>query len=208
MDVGIEGESRGVVSEETARAIATGVGGVNAALDTLQLDELLKAYKILDKVGADDTLTSIVFRELLKRGIDVGIETGQEVLQEAATIGGVQLGSKIDTGEWAYTLDHMTERLKNTAEESVLTFGLTNIPGTVHNITTQNHNRLVAAGEANILAGKMPTPEQLYAMNMSEAEAFGKMAVLQMDGTIIADGSHLVDGQLKPSVTYETGEQE
>ena len=44
----------------------------------------------------------------------------------------------------------------------------------------QNHNRLAAAGETNILTGKMPPPEQLYAMNMSEAEALGIMAVLQM----------------------------
>ena len=27
----------------------------------------------------------------------------------------------------------------------------------------------------------MPTPEQLYAMNMSEAEALGKIVVIQMD---------------------------
>ena len=30
------------VSEETARAIATGVGGINALLETAQLDELWK----------------------------------------------------------------------------------------------------------------------------------------------------------------------
>lgn len=41
------------VSEETAQAIATGVGGINAMLETLQLDELLKVYTILDKAGAD-----------------------------------------------------------------------------------------------------------------------------------------------------------
>ena len=61
-----------------------------------------------------------------------------------------------------------------------MTFGLTNIPSTVHNVGVQNHNRLVAAGEANILVGKMPTSEQLRAMNMTEAEALGMMAVFQM----------------------------
>ena len=151
------------------------------SLSFCNLDELLKAYKILEKVGADDKLTSIVFRELLKRGIDVGVETRQEVLQEAATIAGVQAGTKLDTGEWAYSFGDVTDRLWDTAKESALTFTLTNVPTTVHNVTTQNHNRLVAAGEANILAGKMPTPEQLYAMNMTEAEALGKMVVIQMD---------------------------
>lgn len=71
-------------------------------------------------------------------------------------------------------------------KESALTFTMTNVPSTVHNVTTQNHNRLVAAGEANIIAGKMPSKEQLRAMNMTEAEALGKMAVLPMgelDGT-------------------------
>ena len=215
------------VSEETAQAIATGVGGINAMLETLQLDELLKAYKILDKVGADDKLTSIVFRELMKRGMDVGVETGQEILQEAATIAGVQAGTKLDTGEWAYSFGDVTDRLWDTAKDSALTFTLTNVPSTVHNVSTQNHNRLVAAGEANILAGKMPTSEQLRAMNMTEAEALGKMAVLQMgdlddavdnsqigqtfgetSDTVITDGSHLVDGQLKPNVTYKTGEHD
>ena len=168
------------VSEETARAIATGVGGVNAALDTLQLDELLKAYKILDKAGADDTLLDILVREVTNRTIDTAVETGQEVLQEGVTIGGTQLGSKIDTGEWAYSLGEVGDRLWDTAKESALTFGLTNIPSVVHNVGMQNHNRLVAAGEANILAGKMPTAEQLQAMNMSGAEALGMMAVFRM----------------------------
>ena len=89
------------VSEETARAIATGVGGINALLETAQLDELLKAYKVLGKTGADDTLMSILLREITNRTLDTAAETGQEVLQEGVTIGGTQLGSKIDTGEWA-----------------------------------------------------------------------------------------------------------
>ena len=100
------------------------------------------------------------------------METGQEDLQEPVTIAGTQLGSKIDTGEWAYNLAEVLQRLWDTTKESVLTFGLTNTLSTGHNITAQNHNRLVAAGEANILAGKMPTSEQLRAMNMSERELF------------------------------------
>ena len=181
------------VSEETARAIATGVGGINAFLETAQLDELLKAYKVLNKAGADDAFLDIVLRELKNRGIDTAVETGQEVLQEGVTIGGTQLGSKMDTGEWAYNLGEVGNRLWDTEKESALTFGLTNIPSTAHNVGVQNHNRLVVAGEANILAGKMPTSEQLRAMNMSEAEALGMMAVFQMGA--------LDDAADAPSVT-------
>ena len=182
------------VSEETARAIATGVGGINALLETAQLDELLKAYKVLGKAGADDAFLDVVLRELKNRGIDTVTETLQEDLQELVTIGGTQLGSKIDTGEWAYNLAEVLQRLWDTTKESALTFGLTNIPSTVHNVGTQNHNRLVAAGKANILAGKMPTAEQLQAMNMSESEALGKMAMLQMDGTKQADSNNAGTG--------------
>ena len=123
---------------ETARAIATGVGGVNAMLETLQLDELLKAYTILDKAGADDTLLNLLVREVTKRSLDTAVETGQEDLQELATIAGVQLGSKIDTGEWVYSFADMVRRVWDTTKESVLTFGLTNLPSIVNNVIQQS----------------------------------------------------------------------
>lgn len=199
------------VSEETARAIATGVGAVNAGLEFLQLDELLKAYKVLDKVGADDSLLKIVIRELTDRGVDIATETGQELLQETTTIAGTQLGSKLDTGEWAYNFGEVTGRLRNTAKESALTFGLTNIPSTFYNIDTQNRNRLAAQGETRLRTGEMPTDAQLSAMNMSKSEALGAMVMLsldQSDDAVITDGSHLEDGQLKPNATYKTGEHD
>ena len=194
------------VSEETARAIATGVGGVNAALETLQLDEILKAYKVLNKAGADDAFLNIVLRELKNRGIDTVTETLQEDLQELVTIGGTQLGSKIDTGEWAYNIAETLSRLWDTAKESALTFGLTNIPAAGHNVYIQNYSRLIAAGKANILAGKMPTAEQLQEMNMSETEARDAMVLLNLDQ---ADGSmdaSQTGEPKKPSVESEVEE--
>ena len=70
--------------------------------------------------------------------IDTAAETGQEVLQEGVTIGGTQLGSKIDTGEWAYSLGEVGNRLWDTTKESALTFGLTNIPSIGHNVAQQS----------------------------------------------------------------------
>lgn len=66
---------------------------------------------------------------------------------ESATIGGTQLGSKIDTGEWVYSFADMVKRLWDTTKESLLTFGLTNIPSVVNNVGTQNNKFFVATGE-------------------------------------------------------------
>ena len=136
------------VSERTARAIASGIGGFSAALDTIQLDEIIKAYKILDKTGADSSLLDFLLRELKRWGINVGVETGLELLQDSASITGVQIGSKIDTGEWAYTSDYVKDRLWDTAKNSALTFGLTNSLSAGHNVAVQSHNHLV--GTENI----------------------------------------------------------
>lgn len=121
------------VSEETARKIALGVGTVNAGLDALQLDELLDAYKVTKATGATKSVTKKILEELGKRGIDVVKETAEEVGQEAVTMGGVQLGSKIDTGKDAYTWDEAGNRLWDTAKSSALTFGLMNTPAAVRN---------------------------------------------------------------------------
>ena len=169
------------VSEETARALATGVGLANAGLEFLQLDELVKAFKVLDKTGADDALRSTILRELTRRGIDAATEAGQETLQEAVTMGGVQLGSRWDNGHWAYSAEDMGQRLGQTFGDALLTFGLTNVPAAAHNINTSD-SPLAAAGEARLLSGEMPSQDQLRAMDMSESEALGHLAVMAMEG--------------------------
>ena len=168
------------VSEETARALATGVGLANAGLEFLQLDELVKAFKVLDKTGADDALRSTILRELTRRGIDAATEAGQETLQEAVTMGGVQLGSRWDNGHWAYSAEDMGQRLGGTFGDALLAFGLTNVPAAAHNINTSD-TPLAAAGEARLLSGEMPSQDQLRAMGMSESEALGHLAVLAME---------------------------
>lgn len=137
------------VSESTAQKIALGVGTVNAGLEFLQIDELLDAYKITKASGATKSFTKRILDELIERGIDVATETGQEVLQEGATIAGVQAGSKIDTGEWAYSASDVGNRLLDTAKSSALSFGVMNVPAAGKNITsmaTDNYqaNKLTA----------------------------------------------------------------
>ena len=87
--------------------------------------------------------------------------------------------------------------------------------------------QLAARGDAKLLSGEMPTPRELEAMNLSDAEARGTMVLLNLDqadgagdgyqmgqtfgetsDTVITDGSHLENGQLKPNITYKTGEHD
>ena len=123
------------ISEKTAKNIALAVGGVNAGLELLQVDELFKAFKVLNKTGATDTVVKRIAQELLARGFDVAKETAQEVAQEGVTITGTQVASKIDTGEWAYAKEDVASRLGETAMSSALTFGTMNVPAGVSNVS-------------------------------------------------------------------------
>lgn len=129
------------ISEETASKIATGVGIGNAALEFVQLDELAKSFKILDKIGADDSIIGAVKRELTRRGVDIAKETAQEVAQEGVTIAGTQIGSKIDTGKWAYNSGDVLSRLGDTAASSALSFGALNVPGGAYNVYQQTSGK-------------------------------------------------------------------
>lgn len=122
------------ISEKTAKNIALAVGGVNAGLELLQVDELFKAFKVLNKTGATDTVVKRISKELLARGIDVAKETAQEVAQEGVTIAGVQAASKKDKGEWAYTKEAVASRLGETAASSALSFGVLNVPAGVSHV--------------------------------------------------------------------------
>lgn len=169
------------ISEKTARTIAMGVGAANAMLDVVQLDELLSAYKILDEAGVDDSILSILYREVTNRGLDALTETGLEDVQELTTITGTQIGSKLDTGEWAYTGREVADRLWDTTKDSLLSFGLTNAVPVGHNVYTQTRNQLAAQGEIKLCSGEMPTSRELEAMGLSESEALGTMVLLQME---------------------------
>ena len=128
------------VSEETAKKVALAVGGVNAALEMVQLDELTKSFKILKNNPATASAADTLGKRLLDVGVDVaknvGKETAQEVAQEGSTIAGTQFATKHDTGEWAYNTGEVVDRLGDTAVSSALTFGMMNVPHAV--VGTQN----------------------------------------------------------------------
>ena len=121
------------VSEETARVIGLAVGGANAGLEALQLDELLKGLKVSKSAGLNSA-TDVIFDVIKRRWPSVANNVAQEVAQEGVTIAGTQLGSKIDKGEWAYDTGEVLGRLGDTAVSSMLTFGAMELPGAVVNV--------------------------------------------------------------------------
>lgn len=121
------------ISEKTAKRVASAVGGVNAGLELLQVDELVDAYKVAKGSGATKNFAKKILDELVDRGVDVAKETAQEVAQEGVTIAGVQAASKLDKDEWAYNAEDVSNRLLDTAKSSALSFGLMNVPATVKN---------------------------------------------------------------------------
>lgn len=136
------------ISEDTAKKIAMCVGGVNAALEFVQGDEIVKSLKILNKNPATKEAANTLGKRLVDMGIDVtksvGSETLQEVAQEGSTIAGTQIGSKIDTGDWAYNPDEVLNRLGETAASSALSFGLLNVPGAAlrgNSIISENNTK-------------------------------------------------------------------
>lgn len=154
------------ISEETARKIATGVGSVNAGLEALQVDELVGAFKVLDKTGATDTVAKKILKELVDRGVDVAKETGQEVLQEGVTIGGVQLANKLEKGELAYTKEEVANRLLDTAKSSALSFGMMNVPASVKNTASIISDQK----NANIAPINQPIKDEVKAEPVVETE--------------------------------------
>ena len=128
------------VTPETAKKVALAVGGVNAGLELVQLDELTKSFKILKNNPATEGVADSLGKRLIDMGVDVsksvGKETLQEVAQEGSTIAGVQAATKKDTGEWAYNTGEVVDRLADTAKSSALSFGVMNVP----HIAVGTHN--------------------------------------------------------------------
>nr|DAR10788.1 MAG TPA: hypothetical protein [Caudoviricetes sp.] len=118
------------VSEKTARNVAAIVGGVNAGLEALQLDELAKSVQILKNNPLTGEASKRLSQYLIEKGLSLGNETLQEVLQEGSTIAGAQIANKIDKGEWAYSGGEVADRLKDTAISSALSFGIAGLPST------------------------------------------------------------------------------
>ena len=116
-----------------------------------------KAIRYLKKSGVDDkvkkSFLSKITAELAKRGLSVAKETGQEVLQEGATIAGSNLGRAM-SGLPTDTLKEVGSRLGETAGSAALTFGFMNAPGVAMDV-----GRVRNATQTTIKPGMVTAPE-------------------------------------------------
>nr|DAH93427.1 MAG TPA: chromosome segregation protein [Caudoviricetes sp.] len=172
------------VSEKTARNVAAIVGGVNAGLEALQLDELAKSVRILKNNPLTGEASKRLSQYLIEKGLSLGNETLQEVLQEGSTIAGAQIANKIDKGEWAYSGGEVADRLKDTAVSSALSFGVAGLPSTVIDSTNiyragKRSQQLAQQGvqeRADVQEGTPTAPAQ---MSVQTAQAANPSAVDQ-----------------------------
>nr|DAI21070.1 MAG TPA: Large polyvalent protein associated domain 23 [Caudoviricetes sp.] len=164
------------VSEKTARNVAAIVGGVNAGLEALQLDELAKSVQILKNNPLTGEASKRLSQYLIEKGLSLGNETLQEVLQEGSTITGAQIANKIDKGEWAYSGGEVADRLKDTAISSALSFGIAGLPSTAIDSTNiyragKRSQQLAQQGvqeRADVQEGTRTTPAQMNAQTQQE----------------------------------------
>ncbi|MBQ2941622.1 MAG: hypothetical protein IJD97_05230 [Clostridia bacterium] len=112
------------ISPETARGIALGVGGINGALEALQISDLVKSFKILDASDVTKPFVKKLYKWMAERFGNAVAETVEEVAQEGATIAGVNLGGAIDKGEAVYGWKEIGKRLKDTATSSFSGYAL------------------------------------------------------------------------------------
>ena len=115
------------VPAETAKNIAAVVGGVNGALEFIQLDEIADGAKILFNSGKTEAGHALL-KAAAKAGINIASETAQEVAQEGVTIAGSNAGralSGLDTD----SAKEVLSRLGDTAASSAMTFAIPSVAG-------------------------------------------------------------------------------
>ncbi|MBQ7006925.1 MAG: hypothetical protein IJN59_03755, partial [Oscillospiraceae bacterium] len=117
------------IDENTAKTVAYVTGGLNALLESAQIDEVLSAFKVLNKVdgAASQSLAKIIAKELAERGVDIAKETGEEMLQETVTMGGVDWALR-QNGQDGFSAEDYAQRIGETGVQSAMSFGVMNMP--------------------------------------------------------------------------------
>jgi len=136
------------VDPKKASYISTGVGAVNAGLEFIQFDKLLKGFKFAKAINDVSAMKQIGL-EIAKRTGDIAKETGQEVLQEGVSIAGANIGKKL-SGIELDSKEDVKNRLKDTAVSSALSFGLMGVPGTVGSINNIARTPIQSSTQSNV----------------------------------------------------------
>lgn len=129
------------VDPDTAIKAASVGGGINAALEFAQLDEIAKGAKTALGKGtqkAVQEMTEQGARAALKQGLKSwGKETLEEQLQENVSMLSEDWARR-QSGMDGYSLKDYIERNKQTLPENAMTMGLLGLPGTVGSIGQAN----------------------------------------------------------------------
>lgn len=136
------------VDPKKASYISTGVGAVNAGLEFIQFDKLLKGFKFAKAMNDLPAMKQIGL-EIAKRTGDIAKETGQEVLQEGVSIAGANIGKKM-SGIELDSKEDVKNRLKDTAVSSALSFGLMGVPGTIGSINNIARTPIQSSTQTNV----------------------------------------------------------
>lgn len=131
------------ISPDLASKIALGVGAGNAALEMLQIDDLVKSFKILNASDVTRPVAKKILSYLTKKGVHVTAETAQEAGQEAVTLMGVDLGRGIEGKDAIYTWKDVGQRMGETVMSSAMSYGLLGTGGDVINYGINKTNDVI-----------------------------------------------------------------
>ncbi len=127
------------VSDNTAYKTALMSAGMQSALEMAQVDELVKATKLLKKQGKT-VLADGIEKMLLDRGKSIFTNSAEEVAQESVAMAGEYYAKSkedIQTDSW----EDNVRRAGQTALESAISFGIFSLPGTISTgAQIYNHN--------------------------------------------------------------------
>lgn len=127
------------VSDNTAYKTALISAGMQSALEMAQVDELVKATKLLKKQGKT-VLAEGIEKMLLDRGKSIFTNSAEEVFQESVAMAGeyyAKSKENLPTDSW----EDNVRRAGQTALESAISFGIFSLPGTISTgAQIYNHN--------------------------------------------------------------------
>ncbi len=194
------------IDEHIARNIALGVGGINGLLEAVQINDLVKSFKILDASDLTKPFVKKLYNYIAKRFGNATAETVVEMAQEGVTMGGVNLGGKIDKGESVYGWKEMRDRLGDTAES---TFAALMLLGGAGDSITNIYNSKMTVRDiySNVIRNPYDAKALERVRNMTETERIYAKAGANAEEISVAAGraaGHEYDGR-KELEAYEYG---
>jgi len=181
------------ISHETARNIALGVGAGNAALEMIQLDELVKGFKAIKHLNNADSFLKKLGTYLAKKGVSVAKETLQEVGQEGVTMTGVNIAGHVEDKGTIIDWKDFGKRLGDTAVSSAMSFAILGTGGDAVNYTVDKTAKGVNAVKNAITNRKNDKGVTATATSVQTNDVTPDDAAVQTDGAPASPVQTVVD---------------